>query len=185
MKLMRIATSALCLCCAVMISQRVQATENPNVIKSCKQFVQSFYEWYAQEAQKENRGPSWIFALENRPSAFSPKLAKLLKEDSDSQSKSPQEIVGLDFDPFLNSQDPDERYAVGKIVQRGDTYWVDIYSVRSGQRSDTPDVVPELKREGGKWRFVNFHYLRNKNPQHENLLSILNSLRVQRQNGVK
>jgi hypothetical protein len=37
--------------------------------------------------------------------AFSPELASKLKEDLAAQEKSPGEIVGLDFDPFLNAQD--------------------------------------------------------------------------------
>ena len=35
--------------------------------------------------------------------------------------KSPEEIVGLDFDPFLNAQDIAERYLVGKIIPKGGT----------------------------------------------------------------
>jgi hypothetical protein len=91
--------------------------------------------------------------------------------------------VGIDFDPILNSQDPCKRYEVGKITRKGDNYWVEVYGVCSGKKSEKPDVIPELARIGGKWLFVNFHYenLMEEYPQSGDLLAKLKILREERQ----
>jgi hypothetical protein len=59
---------------------------------------------------------------------------KGLKEDLAASKKSPGEIVGLDFDPFLNAQDIAERYLVGKITPKGDHYWVEVFGVWGGRK---------------------------------------------------
>jgi hypothetical protein len=55
---------------------------------------------------KDGTDTAWNLAIKTKSSVFSPQLALALKEDSAAQAKAEGEIVGLDFDPFLNSQDP-------------------------------------------------------------------------------
>ena len=152
--------------------------------ESCRNFVQGFYDWYVPKALGENEGPAWAFALKNKRSVFSPELYRLLREDSAAQAKA-GEIVGLDFDPFLNSQDPEERYVVGNVTPKGDRYLVELRGISSGKKSEKPAVVAELTQNDGRWLFVNFHYGETKYPEDENLVSVLKNLRASRQKQAK
>jgi hypothetical protein len=98
-------------------------------------------------------------------------------------AKNSDEIVGLDFDPFLNTQDPCNRYEVGKAIAKGNSYWVEVYGICSGKRSAKPDVWPEVVRVNGHWRFANFHYEHQAGeyPDSADLLGILKTLRQDRQ----
>jgi hypothetical protein len=82
--------------------QRVQPTP-----ESVRGFVQGFYDWYVPKALDHKIFRAWDLALKTKSSVFSPELAQALREDSAAQDKAEKgELVGLDFDPFLNSQDP-------------------------------------------------------------------------------
>lgn len=158
-----------------------QGTPPQDARKSCRDFVQAFYDWYVPVALKHSRVRPADLALAHKGSAFSPELAQALREDSKAQAKVKGELVGLDFDPFLNSQDPGERYVVGNLTPKGDRYWVEIYSLTSGKKSAKPDVAPELMFKDGRWIFVNFHYGGSEHSKDENLLSTLKTLRANRQ----
>src|SRR5689334_19920193 len=79
---------------------------------SPQRFVQRFYDWYVPLAIKSDSTPSWNQVLRYRGSSLSSELVRRLREDADAQAKVKGEMVGLDFDPFLNAQDPCERYRV-------------------------------------------------------------------------
>ncbi len=155
-------------------AQRKTAEE---IQKSCRNFVKQFYDWYVPQAVKEHTGPVSDLALEDKSYAFSPELLRQLKEDYEAQANAKGEIVGLDFDPFLNTQDPDGGYVIGKITRKDNSCWVEIYGTRSGKRSGQ-HVVPELTLKGRRWFFVNFHY------DGTDLLRVLQVLRQDRQNTV-
>jgi hypothetical protein len=121
-------------------------------------FVQDFYEWYVPLALGHRDGPSWELVITQRPSILSPQLLAELKEDMEAQAASPGEIVGLDFDPFLNAQDPCERYEVGRVTERHQGARIEIHAVCSGNRSPTPDIVLEVVPEGSSWAIENVHY---------------------------
>ena len=157
-----------------------QGKDPDDIQKSCRNFVKQFYDWYVPEAVKEDTGSVWDLALEHKSYAFSHQLLRQLKEDSEAQAKVEGEIVGLDFDPFLNSQDVDEGYVTGKVTRKGGSCWVEVYGTRSGRRS-RQHVGPGLKLKNGHWLFVNFHYPNASRREFENLLSQLKSLRDQRQ----
>jgi len=142
--------------------------------------VQGFYDWYLKQTLNEKAGPASDLALKYKSSSFAPELLRRLKEDSAAQAKVSGEIVGLDFDPFLNAQDVGERYVVGKITPKQGSYWAEVYGVWNGKKSQKPDVVPELIFKDRHWLFVNFHYGKSKYPENENLLSILRVLREDR-----
>lgn len=162
-----ICSLGLCASCA----QHAQAATDQNSSESLKVFVQSFYNWYVPRALGDNTSPSWNIALTQKSSMFNQKLADALKKDSIAQVQSPGEIVGLDFDPFLASQDPCERYEVGKVTQKYNSYFIEIFGVCSGKRNTKPDVIAELTWKYTSWKFVNFYYQNNKD-----LLSVLKSL---------
>jgi len=166
---------------ALPCSPLAQEKSSQDIQKSCRDFVQKFYDWYVPKTQKLSAERTWDLALKYRRSSFSAELVRRLSEDSDAQAKVAGEIVGLDFDPFLNSQDPDEHFVVGKVRTSGDSCRAEVHGVRSGKRSEEPDVVVELALKHGRWLFVNFHYEKAENPARENLLSLLKSLRENRQ----
>ena len=85
----------------------------------------------------------------------------------------------MDFDPFLASQDPCDRYEVGAATRQGPSYLVDIHGAGGCEKHDKPDVVAELVLRSGTWMFVNFHYP----PDSGDLLTVLRLLREDRQKG--
>jgi len=143
--------------------------------RSCLGFTQEFYDWYVPYALKENGRPASSLALERRGSVFSRELLRSLGEDAEERKSSPGEITGLDFDPFLNSQDPAQSYVAGKLTLKDGVCRVEMYGVFSGKRSPGPEVTPELVLKDGKWVFVDFHY-GHSGSKRENLSGVLKSL---------
>ena len=137
---------------------------------SPREFVEQFYKWYVPLALNDQTNRSWDAALKLAPPPFSPQLTKLLREDAHAQAEC-NELVGLDFDPFLYTQDPAQAYVVGKITEAGQNYRAELYSVDYGLRSKKPDLVAEFRQEEGHWLFVNFDYLSPKG----DLLTVLKS----------
>jgi hypothetical protein len=168
---------------------QAQTPTAPSQPVDCGPFVQQFYNWYlAKEnalTKRNSRESALEVTLREKRSAFSPELVKGLKEDLAASKKSPGEIVGLDFDPFLNAQDIAERYLVGNVTPKGDHYWVEVFGVWNGQKNSNPDVVPELALENGHWIFTNFHYGKTDIPVNENLVSILEVLKKDRRKTAK
>ena len=159
----------------VHVASKVQTKTQPSA--AVKDFAQGFYSWYVPEALKTEEAPAWNVALKYKRDVFSATLFQALKEDSDAQAKASGEIVGLDFDPFLNTQDPCDGYVVGTVTSQGAGYRIDVYGVCSGKRDERPDVVAEVARQGGSWVFTNFLY-----PAiHTDLLGTLKTLREERQ----
>jgi len=150
--------------CSVMSHARA----TPAAPKSPREFVEEFYRWYVPRAPNDN---SIEMALKFKGASFSRELVRRLKEDSAAQA-SCAELVGLDFDPFLNGQDPAEHYEVGKVRQKVQSYRADIHRLWSGKRIEKPDVSAEFTQYKGHWIFVNFFY-----PEGGDLLTILRSPR--------
>jgi hypothetical protein len=143
---------------------------------SIQKWVQGFYDWYTTGALKDkNAAPSDV-AIKKKSYDFSPVLLRALKEDMVASSKSPGEVVGLDFDPFLDSQDPDDHYKVGNVTKKGAHYLVEVWGVRSGKREDAVSVIAEVEQANGKFRFVNFIMPEAK----DDLLHVLKQLKADR-----
>lgn len=104
------------------------------------------------------KGSGVTLATRDSAALFAPVLVDALRADAQAQARSPQEIVGLDGDPFLDAQDFCESYEIGGARHRGDHVLVDVYGVCSGQRHSQPDVVAELSRRDSSWVFVDFQY---------------------------
>jgi len=147
---------------------------------SAKGFVQSFYTWYIPQMTKNVPVPSDQRILKERASSFSPTLLAMLKEDMAASAKVTDEIVGLDFDPFINGQDTPTRYLAGKVIPKDKCYWVEVFDVSSGKKGNRPAVTPEVKFVKGQWIFTNFHYGKTNIPENENLISILKALKASR-----
>ncbi|MBX9692157.1 MAG: DUF3828 domain-containing protein [Cyanobacteria bacterium] len=152
-----------------------QSNQEPSVA-SCKKFVQDFYKWY----RSGNPTPTEETVLKKKKSLLSTKLYTALKADFDASSKVSDEIVGLDFDPFLNTQDVAEKYEVGDVKQKGSNYLADVWGSWNGKREKKPDVVAEVQFVSGKYVFTNMHYGKSDIPENENLLSVLQALKKSR-----
>lgn len=148
--------------------------------QSCKTYVQRFYAWYFPAMQHPGNKVMSDVALDRKGFLFSTELRKALRDDLAASKKNKAEIVGLDFDPFLNTQDPSEKYVVGTVRVADGKCSADIHSVDNGKKSDQPDVVPELENREGKWVFINFLYPTSEKPEDRDLLSVLKTLREQR-----
>lgn len=151
----------------------------PDEKKSCRHFVQEFYNYYIPVAG--GNGPTAEIALEAKKSHFGEDLYRQLKADFDASAKVKDEIVGLDFDPFVNSQDPAPKYVAGEVTERAGRFKVGVHGVSSdGKKNPKPDVTPELAHRNGKWVFLNFHYGKTSIPENDNLLSVLKVLAADR-----
>jgi hypothetical protein len=158
-----------------------QASPSVDMQKSCRDFVVSFYSWYVPKALEEGGIPASELALTEKGSVFSTGLLEALREDFRAQAKAEREIVGLDFDPFLYSQDPSPRYVVGNLTTAENNCWAEVHGVSSSNSPSRPDLVPELTFNDGRWLFVNFHYGRSERSDDENLIDILKRLQHDRE----
>ncbi len=144
--------------------------------------MRQFYDWYVPLALGDDSIPAFNFALQRRGALFSPELFRALKQDSEASAKANGYIVGLDFDPFLNSQDPDDRYEVGKVTHEEDSYSVEVFGIQSGKKNEKPSVFAVVTRRNGRWLFVNFRY---PNSSAVDLLSVLRRLAQDREKPTK
>lgn len=126
---------------------------------SSADFVRTFYRWYVPFARADHQRPAFELALIRDDSIFSGELVNALRVDAAAKAKVSGEIVGLECDPFLNSQDPDERYELGKVTQKGNQYFFALHGVSQGKKRPKPVVVAEVEKRSGHWIFVNFHSL--------------------------
>jgi hypothetical protein len=158
------------------LSQSTVDAVQQNTEQGCRNFVQGFYDWYVPLALHDNHGPALNLALQRKPVAFEPDLLNLLKRDSEAQAKA-SELVGLDFDPILNSQDPSEHFAVQSATKNAKGCLANVFGISSGQKRET--VVAEARFRSGGWRFANFHY--TEGTERWDLITVLKGLAADRQ----
>jgi hypothetical protein len=142
---------------------------------SCRAFVQQFYNWYVKATQNDG----YEAALRSKRSSFSGILLAALRRDLAAAKKNQNEIVGLDFDPILNTQDPAERYVAGKTTKNRSVYRVEVVAKYSGG-DGKPAVIPQLEHRGDRWVFTNFYYPGSGSVKSDNLLNILKDLEASR-----
>jgi Protein of unknown function (DUF3828) len=176
-----LASCALALLFAVPALPTPQTAQDIEIEKSCRDFVQKFYDWYVPQALDLKVSNATDVALKTYAYVFTPELVKLLQEDSDAQAKHPGEIVGLDFDPFLSSRDPSEQFVARSIIRKGSSYLVEVNGISSSGRKEK--VIAEVVRKKDRWLFQNFHYpnFEKDNSKDPDLITILKRLRETRQ----
>lgn len=150
-------------------SSPVRASASP------EQVVAEFYAWYAPMAQRDP-GPD-MRAVRERPALFSPQLVRALRADSIATAQGGEEIDGLDGDPFLNAQDPCERYQPIRTRRAGQVYLVEVLGSGGCAVHQTPDVIVQVTFRDGSPVFTNFLYSRKRG---DDLLSLLKRLAEQR-----
>ena len=169
------------LACTLALPDTMAAPPGAKMPLSVQAIVQQFYDWYVPASEKDKDMSGVEMALKEKPDAFSPELLKALQDDLAASAKDPDEVVGLDFDPFLNSQDPCEKYQAGKVTREGDTYQVEVFSHCPGEESVKPALIAELKLDKRRWIFVDFIYPADEGTPQEDLLTILKDLDKERQ----
>jgi hypothetical protein len=138
-------------------------------------FVQRFYDWYVPRASR-----GWADALKSKRFLFEQHLASAVKADADAQAKVSGDINGLDFDPFLGSQDPETRYLAANAVRTPAGYRVDVYAGTSRKQGVKPDVTVDLAMSGDDWVITDFRYREG-----SDLLTTLRLLREDREKRTK
>lgn len=163
---------------------KAQVTSTPDKTASCRQFAQAFYDWYVPLTQRRMNGPASDVALRRKADMFDPDLVRALKLDSEAQARAKSDLVGIDFDPFVGSQDPADHYIVRAVKWQGDKCSAEVWGASppgAATQPDKPDVVAEVKHQYGHWQFFNFRY-----PElNTDLTSVLAQLRTQRQRNVR
>jgi hypothetical protein len=138
---------------AIMFAAAAPAAPPP--AEAPEHFVQRFYDLYTPMSAS-----GWARAIRSQAlwDLLDPALARALKADADAQANSPNDIVGLDFDPFLSAQDPWHRYEAGKASKVGTGYAVRVHGVVKGRRRLAPSLVVDLRPAGDHWVIKDFHY---------------------------
>lgn len=147
--------------CALLSLPLAASAQSPGSVtaRSCRQFTQQFYDWYVPFTRKGLSGPAWDLVLQRRANSLSPQLYEALKNDSASQAKG--ELVGLDYDPFLNTQEPAVHYETGAISWVNGKCTVEVWRSsknETAEKSDKPALVAELEQHNQRWRFTDFIY---------------------------
>lgn len=170
--------SGLLVVCALAAPSYAGAEREGESPQAAHAFVQGFYDWYVQQSQRHKDMSSVELALKDKPGLFSDAILRGLHEDLEASAKSPDEVVGLDFDPFLNSQEVCAPYKVGKITKVKGGYRVEVSGScpKDCDDSGQPDVIAEAKTLKGKWVFTDFIY-----PGNADLFTVLSALKDERQ----
>ena len=114
----------------------------------------------------------WPRTFERQRAVFAPALAALLDADARAAAASPDEVVGLDFDPLTDAQDTMESFEVGTPVSARGSVVVPVRFRLEGERSEVP---VRLARSAARWRVTNIHY------PHGDLVTTLRSYAADRQ----
>ena len=116
-----------------------------------RQFVRGFYDWYTPVALSFPRFPAWYNVLNNANRYLDRDLAAALREDSVAREADPIPRETLNYDPFLDSQDPCGPNEVVDVLRQGSTFRVPIRQCHS----KLAGPVVEVRPIEGSWRITN------------------------------
>lgn len=148
-------------------AQRRTETAQP----AARLFVENFIARYNGQFKETPERPGDWNPLTLVERSLTPELVRALEEDRAAAAANQDEIVGLDFDPFTNSQDPCETYAAGRTAQRADTLLVELLGRCHDQNPLIPDAVYLLVRRGADFAIADIVY-----PQGGTLTGVLREL---------
>jgi hypothetical protein len=146
---------------AIVAGQKHKVAKPPPVstseAASVRRFTQRFYDWYTPKSFKESPRDAEHIALKEKAALFAPQLRRALLDDEKAQDDWDRQgkdgIVGIDWDPFMYSQDPDPRYYVNNVEHKGKVWLV---SLSSEKHSVEPNVIAKVEKHGAQWQFVDF-----------------------------
>jgi len=174
-----------------------KAPDSPDEI-SCRVFVQRFYDWRvslnvdmfcsnslkgsraSQEAIDAQEEECRIASLYRHAEKLSPNKVlsrKLLHYQHREEAVQAKDVEdpGLDFDPYLNTQDPSPRFVVDDVRVNGNRCDAIVHGYDGGKQRE--EVMPELSKAGDGWVIENFHYKIDYNdgkpPQNDDLIHMI------------
>jgi hypothetical protein len=138
---------------------------------SALETARAFYSSYV----KIQGSPS-DYILAKRSELITEQLAAALHEDRAAAAANADEIVGFDADPFLDTQDPCERYEPAAGQGDGKRAVLPVFGTCAGKRDDKPAFRVELVQKQDRWRISNIYFERG-----SDLLSELRQLKKDRE----
>jgi hypothetical protein len=122
---------------------------------SPERFVQDFYDWYVL-ASSGRIAAVQFYAAPKMRAGLAPQLLAALQADAAAQAADTTgSVVGIDWDPFLASQDPCRRYDVTAPAERRSIgYVVHVHGVGICPPHDRPDVSVAVRRGDSSWTIV-------------------------------
>ena len=120
--------------------------------------VQAFLDWYVPDALSLGGGPAWWKTMSADPPVLTPELLEELRRDSLASAQVEGEIVGIDFDPFLASQDPCERYVTKNAAESASPRLVAVHAECAGEVQPRPSALLEVVSAGEGWKIQNVRY---------------------------
>jgi hypothetical protein len=162
----------LLLCLARITSAQAQATSSSQAIA----FVQSFYDWYLPIVSNFNPHEDVSnVAIRRRPELFGQTLLRALQSDAAAQAKSPEYLVGLDYDPFVATNgDPAPHFKA--IRATGPLVTVVGYDEQLSKPLVTLNI--EVRCKANHCVILNIHYPAHDGIPKSDLLSILRELHL-------
>lgn len=120
------------------------------------ELARAFYRWHTTPADRGGSGFAVDRTIGRFRTAFTPELRSALDEDLVASRASPGNVVGLDGDPFTDSQDPCERYLPQAAVVTGDSATVTIMEVCEPGAPGRSSVRVILVRRDDSWHLADF-----------------------------
>lgn len=152
-----------------------QPAKAPSESEAARKAAQAFYDWYAPMAMKNAKEPAFVRSLRERKAALTEELAQALAADAAAQKAVPDDIVGLDWDPFLNAQDSYAKYVAGEVKAEGKGFLVAMHSVQGGKKGAEVLFLVEMVLKDGKFVIGNV-----RSPKGGDLVSSLKQLAEER-----
>ena len=143
------------------------AAEAPTPASRAQAFVSAFYAWY----QRPDRPQDVAAVLRAQKDALAPELYRALQADLAASRKNKDEVVGLDFDPFLNTQEDSPALVAGPAAASGGALRVPVTEPGGKTR-----VTVEVDCTASACRITNLHYPEASSPDDENLVALLKRL---------
>jgi hypothetical protein len=122
-------------------------------------FVQRFYDWYVPLGKQPTSATRYDSLARNEHRWFSPDFVAALKNDLEVQRRDTTgDIVSVtgDYDPFLASQDPCERYQARDPRTVAAALLVSVFPVCAGNAPTSATVLVEVAAGDSGIRIVNF-----------------------------
>jgi hypothetical protein len=160
----------VCLC--FLQSDMAAADASPQVRK----FVKDFYAWYLPKVERDTDPLTLIGLFKAHGNPIDDLLLAKLARDYEAQSRSPDDVVGIDYDPFLGGQDTCQGYTPERIRHDGKgLYRVVIFS-RCWKTYSEDLTLLIYQKKSGEYKIRNVLY-----PEGGNLLLGLDDLQKERE----
>ncbi len=136
--------------------------------RDAMQWAERLLERYLGDVNQDGEKPEGWSPLQEIERDLSPELAAALKADREAAMANDEEIVGLDFDPFVNAQDICGPYQARGAAPYEGKLDVVIYNGCGWGHPFVPDVIYVLERRADRWVLADIRY-----PGQSTLLQIL------------